>query len=106
MRYRARGTGKPGGGPGWARGLSDSGLTTPTAGSLAQLPTGAHAVVQRLCGGRGLAGRLASMGLTVGCRLEVLQHRRRGPVLVRVRETRIALGHGEAAKILVEEVHP
>jgi ferrous iron transport protein A len=46
------------------------------------------------------------MGLTVGSRLEVLQNRGRGPMLVRVRETRIALGHGEAIKILVEEAPP
>lgn len=105
MRYRARGTRKPGG-RGWGPALFDAELTAPAARSLAELPAGSHALVQRLCGGRGLAGRLAGMGLTVGCRIEVLQNRRRGPVLVRVRETRIALGHGEAAKILVEKVHP
>ncbi|MGD8276871.1 MAG: FeoA family protein [Gemmatimonadota bacterium] len=70
------------------------------------LPTGRHAVVQRVCSGRELASRLAGMGLTVGSRLEVLQNRGRGPMLVRVRETRIALGHGEAIKILVEEAPP
>jgi ferrous iron transport protein A len=46
------------------------------------------------------------MGLTVGSRLEVLQNCGYGPVLVRVRDTRIGLGRGEAAKVLVEEVHP
>ena len=54
----------------------------------------------------GLAGRLAGMGLTVGSRVEVLQNRGHGPVLGRVRETRIGLGRGEAAKVLVEEVPP
>jgi ferrous iron transport protein A len=81
-------------------------VKTPDAGSLALLPAGAYAVVQRLRGGRGLAGRLAGMGLTVGSRLEVLQNQGYGPVLVRVRDTRIGLGRGEAAKVLVEEVHP
>lgn len=43
------------------------------------------------------------MGLAMGARIEVLQNVGRGPLLVRVHETRIALGRGEAAKILVEE---
>jgi ferrous iron transport protein A len=79
---------------------------TTGVGSLAQLPAGAHVVVHWLRGGRGLAGRLAGMGLTVGSRVEVLQNRGHGPVLVRVRETRIGLGRREAAKVLVEEVPP
>jgi ferrous iron transport protein A len=81
-------------------------VTTSDVGSLAVLPAGTHAVVRRLRGGRGLAGRLAGMGLTVGSRLEVLQNRGHGPVLVRVRDTRIGLGRGEAAKVLVEALHP
>lgn len=102
MSHRVRGTSEPGS-RGRGRGLFGALPTMPAAGSLVQLPAGSRAVVQRLCGGRELASRLAGMGLTVGSRLEVLQNRRRGPMLVRVRETRIALGRGEAAKILVEE---
>ena len=79
---------------------------TPGVVSLAVVPAGAHAVVRNQRGGRELTGRLAGMGLTVGSRLEVLQNRGRGPVLVRVRDTRIGLGRGEATKILVEEVPP
>ncbi|MEJ2215280.1 MAG: FeoA family protein [Gemmatimonadota bacterium] len=98
-----RGTGPPGGqGRGGGRFAT---RLTAGPGSLARLPTGAQAVVQRVCGGRELGRRLAGMGLTVGSRLEVLQNRGHGPVLVRVRYTRIALGYGEAAKILVEDVH-
>jgi ferrous iron transport protein A len=43
------------------------------------------------------------MGLSVGSRLKVLQNRGHGPLLVLVRDTRIALGRGEALKIMVEE---
>jgi ferrous iron transport protein A len=41
------------------------------------------------------------MSISVGCQIEMLQCPARGPLLVRVRDTRIALGRGEAAKIVV-----
>jgi ferrous iron transport protein A len=43
------------------------------------------------------------MGISVGCQIEVLQNPAHGPLLVLVRDTRIALGRGEASKILVME---
>ena len=48
--------------------------------------------------------RLLDLGLTKGCTFTVIQGSRHGPVLVEVRGTRVALGHGLAGKILVEEV--
>jgi Fe2+ transport system protein FeoA len=72
--------------------------------SLTELASGARAVVRKVGGGKALASRLAAMGLLVGSRLEVLQNPHRGPVLIRVRDTRIALGRGEATKVLAEEV--
>jgi ferrous iron transport protein A len=79
-------------------------MRTPhaTLHPLDRVAAGAVAVVRELRGGSELAARLAPMGLTVGAPLQVLQNRRRGPLLVVVRDTRIALGRGEAAKILVE----
>jgi ferrous iron transport protein A len=76
-------------------------MTTRQALFLDQLPAGSRAVVRELKGGRGFAGRLAGMGISAGCQIEVLQNAARGPLLVRVRGTRLALGRGEAAKILV-----
>ena len=78
-------------------------MKTPPYVSLDQLPKGSRAVVRQLTGGRELAGRLAAMGLAVGAPLVVLQNSGRGPMLVVVRDTRIALGRGEAMKVLVEE---
>ena len=78
-------------------------MNTPPPVSLDQLPTGATAVVQQLRGGKELTSRLAAMGLTEGVQLVVLQNAGRGPMLVSVRDTRIALGRGEAIKILVEK---
>ena len=71
--------------------------------SLEKLGQGSCAVVRELGGGRAFSSRLASMGLSVGSRLKVLQNRGHGPLLVLVRDTRIALGRGEALKIMVEE---
>lgn len=71
---------------------------------LDQLAPKAHAIVTEMRGGRGFISRLAGMGISVGCQLEILQNAARGPLLVRVRDTRIALGRGEASKILVQEL--
>jgi ferrous iron transport protein A len=49
-----------------------------------------------------LTSRLTSLGLTPGVLLKVLQNYGRGPIIVNVRGTHVALGRGEADKILVE----
>jgi Fe2+ transport system protein FeoA len=51
---------------------------------------------------RRIMKRLLDLGLTKGCNFKVIQSRGRGPVLVEVRGTRIALGHGLASHVLVE----
>ena len=48
--------------------------------------------------------RLLDLGLTRGCVFKTIQSGSEGPVLIEVRGTRIALGHGLADRILVEEV--
>jgi ferrous iron transport protein A len=58
--------------------------------------------VQAVRGGAEVTGRLTALGLVAGAPIEVLQNRGRGPLLVRVRDARIALGRGEAVKVLVE----
>jgi len=44
------------------------------------------------------------LGLTRGCIFTVIEPGRSGPALIEVRGTRIALGHGLASRLLVEEV--
>ena len=51
---------------------------------------------------RQIIKRLLDLGLTKGCTFKVIQSSGRGPVLVEVRGTRIALGHGLANKVIVE----
>ena len=71
--------------------------------SLGELAPGKQAVVRKLRGGAGFAGRLAAMGLVPGTHIEMLQNAGRGPLLVRAHEARLALGRVEALKILVDE---
>ncbi|MBE0527277.1 MAG: ferrous iron transport protein A, partial [Candidatus Thorarchaeota archaeon] len=52
----------------------------------------------------GILRRLLDLGLTKGCTFMVVQGSRHGPILVEVRGTRVALGHGLARKLIVEEV--
>lgn len=53
-------------------------------------------------GGHGFLSRLASLGFTPGADLRVVQNYGHGPIIVNLRGTRVALGRGEAEKILVE----
>jgi Fe2+ transport system protein FeoA len=54
-------------------------------------------------GGRGLLKRLMDMGLTPGTKVTVVKSAPfRGPIEVSVRGSRLALGRGMAARILVE----
>lgn len=52
---------------------------------------------------RKLTHRLTELGLTPGVHFEVL-HDHGGPLLLAVRDSRLALGRGMASKILVEAV--
>ena len=70
--------------------------------SLIDLQTGEHALMVDMRGGKGLVGRLTSLGFTPGVELTMIQNMGRGPLIVLVRDTRIALGRGEAAQILVK----
>ena len=55
----------------------------------------------KIMAGRKLTHRLTELGLTPGVNLEVL-HDHGGPLLLAVRDSRLALGRGMASKILVE----
>jgi len=71
--------------------------------SLATLPPGERARVTSVNGGGGLVQRAASMGIIPGTELEIVRGGSRGPIIVRVHESRIALGRGMANRILVRQ---
>jgi ferrous iron transport protein A len=73
---------------------------------LALLPEGATAIIVDLAAGRGLARRLAELGFNTGTEVQLLKSRPPGPVLIGVKDSRIAIGRGVAMKILVTLVNP
>jgi ferrous iron transport protein A len=69
--------------------------------TLSNLAPGEMGVVHKLAGGWGFTSRLATLGFTPGAKLTMVQNFGRGPLIVNIRGTRIALGRGEAAKVVV-----
>ena len=75
---------------------------------LSRMNAGQTGHVLALRGGREFQQRIVSLGLRVGCEVEVLQKGggddKDGPVVVRSGDTRLMVGHGMADKILVRPV--
>lgn len=69
---------------------------------LSELKSGEEATFVDLHGGRGIKGRLTSLGFTPGVPILMVQNYGWGPVIVEVRDTRVALGRHEAKRILVQ----
>jgi ferrous iron transport protein A len=80
-------------------GLSGAARPMTESRTLTDLPGGTRAQVRRIGGGHRLLNRLLALGLAPGVQLRVLRNPRRGPLLVLVNDTRVALGRGEAAKL-------
>ena len=70
--------------------------------SLAQLPPCTPAVVVSLPRTRHMAQRLLSLGICPGAEIQNLQNRGRGPLIVRVHGVRLALGRGQASRVVVQ----
>jgi ferrous iron transport protein A len=71
---------------------------------LGSLQTGQTAVIHDFDAGHTLVSRLSALGFTPGARVTMIQNFGHGPVIVNVRDTRIALGRGEAARVRVREI--
>jgi ferrous iron transport protein A len=61
---------------------------------------GQHVRVTDIAGGQDLRARLCAMGLTPGMAVEVVSTAG-GPIVLRVMGSRLMIGHGMAAKIMV-----
>ncbi len=70
--------------------------------SLSRLSADKLATIRSFSSGRLETMRLASLGFTPGARIAMTQNYGRGPLIVTVRGTRVALGRGEAEQILVQ----
>jgi len=67
------------------------------------IQTGREVVVKEMLGGKGMCRRLAGLGITRGAVVRVVKNDICGPVIVLVKEARLALGRGITQKIMVEE---
>jgi ferrous iron transport protein A len=71
--------------------------------SLLQIKENEKAKILEILGGSNLEKRLMSMGVYKGKELIKVSHiGLKGPVVIKVGRTILALGHGVAAKIIVE----
>ncbi len=70
---------------------------------IGDLPAGSGAVVHSLSGGHDFCSRMANLGFTAGAPVIVRQNYGRGPIVVALRGTLVALGRAEAGRILVLE---
>jgi len=77
----------------------------PGAFPLSMLGPGERARLLSVNAGENLTSRLNAMGLTPGIEVTVIQDAG-GPLLLSVRDSRLAVGRGMAQKILVELINP
>jgi ferrous iron transport protein A len=70
---------------------------------LSLVPANRSVVLYRVRGGCGLSAHLAAMGLLPGVRIDVRRNDHRGPVLIGLNDSRLALGRGMAQKLSVHE---
>lgn len=71
--------------------------------SLAQLNTDCKGKIIEISGGASLQNKLMSMGVYKGKEIAKLSHiGLRGPVVIKSGRSILALGHGVAAKIIIE----
>ena len=76
--------------------------------TLAEMKTGQTGTVVEVRGGHGIIGRLDALGVRPGRKVTKLSSALfRGPVMLRVNSTQVALGFGMAKRIIVEaDKHP
>ncbi len=73
---------------------------------LTMLSDGQRGIVVAVHGGIGFKGRMSALGFTPGARVRIVRNPSRGPLIVSVLDTQIALGRGQAAKVYVRIASP
>ena len=74
----------------------------PSTLPLAMVSIGEKVRLESIQGGAKVIHHLTSLGFTPGAEINVLQNYGRGPLIVKIRGGRVALGRGEARKIIVQ----
>ena len=70
--------------------------------NLTELKDGQKAIIVKIEGERIYISRITSIGLNVGCKVEMLQNVKKKPLLIYGRDTMIALNQEESKRIQVE----
>lgn len=68
---------------------------------LSELPKGAKGRILKVSGDGRFLSRITSMGLTIGCPVEVLQNEKKQPILIYSRDTMVAMNRAECEKIMI-----
>jgi DtxR family transcriptional regulator, Mn-dependent transcriptional regulator len=68
---------------------------------LTDLASDERALVREIRGGGPFVGRCLALGFTPGAEVRMVQNHRGGPLIAVVRDTRVALGRGEATRVRV-----
>lgn len=71
---------------------------------LIDVPEGIFIRIVSYRAGRRASFRLMEMGMIIGEKIKIITKQPYGPVLVEVKDSRIAIGRGLAMKIIVEEI--
>jgi putative membrane protein insertion efficiency factor len=77
--------------------MDDSALT-----ALSRIPTGTQVTVAKLNGGEGFRDKVISLGVIPGKTLTVQSYSKKGPLVVQMEGSRIAIGRELAERILVQ----
>jgi DtxR family transcriptional regulator, Mn-dependent transcriptional regulator len=80
---------------------AEAAVCGPSSMALGDLAPGETATVRGFLAGRGLMARCLALGFTPGAEVQMVQNLNGGPIIVLVRDTRVALGRGEASKVYV-----
>lgn len=76
-------------------------LNVFTEKNLTDIKSGTRVKVLKLSGGERFKDKLLCMGILPGHEIEVLSSQKKGPVMVRVNDTRVVIGHSMAERIIV-----
>lgn len=72
--------------------------------NLTQMGSGEEGIVVDIQGGHGFSKRLESLGVRVGARVKKVSSQfLRGPVVIQIGNTQVALGYGMASRIFLQE---
>jgi Fe2+ transport system protein FeoA len=72
--------------------------------SLSTIPDGHVARVERIDGGEGMRKRLREMGILPGSIVEVITNQFAGPFIIRVKDSKLAIGHNITHKVIARDL--